>query len=56
MYEAQLTLKSNQAALCWSKWQIHNTKLKLLQSMHWKFFHPYVKFLIVWIPFEMTGF
>lgn len=33
MYDAQFTQKSNQAAFCWSEWQICMTSLNLLQNL-----------------------
>lgn len=31
-------------------------ELNLMGNQHWKDFHPHKKFLIVWIPIEITGF
>lgn len=53
MGEAQLTQKSleNQAASCWSTWQIFMTNLKQLRNLC--VCHPHAKFLIKWITIEM---
>ncbi len=35
---------------------IHETNLNVSQNLHGEIFHPHVKFQIMYIPIEMTGF